>query len=101
VLLGTPELHHWHHHATARVSNFANLAPWTDLLFGTYHLPKGEENWPLGLTEPFPKSYLGMLLTPFVTGAPASGAGGIDAPREASPALSLPMSGATKPGPRR
>ncbi|HEY0095492.1 MAG TPA: sterol desaturase family protein, partial [Archangium sp.] len=65
VLLGAPELHHWHHLATGRVQNFANLAPWTDLLFGTYHRPEGREDWPLGLAEPFPRSYLGMLLTPF------------------------------------
>jgi sterol desaturase/sphingolipid hydroxylase (fatty acid hydroxylase superfamily) len=72
VLLGAPELHHWHHLATERARNFANLAPWTDLLFGTYHLPTGTEDWPLGLTQPFPRSYLGMLLAPFRRGEGAS-----------------------------
>jgi sterol desaturase/sphingolipid hydroxylase (fatty acid hydroxylase superfamily) len=65
LVLGAPELHHWHHLATERAQNFANLAPWTDLLFGTYHHPRGEESWPLGLTGPYPRSYLGMLLAPF------------------------------------
>ncbi|APR77289.1 Sterol desaturase [Minicystis rosea] len=41
-LLGAPELHHFHH---ARVPetrhNFSNLAPWVDVIFGTYHCPKG------------------------------------------------------------
>jgi len=64
-LFGAPELHHWHH---ARVEqtrhNFANLAPYMDWLFGTYHRPVGEERWRLGLTEPFPRGYLGQLLSP-------------------------------------
>ncbi|WP_063769204.1 sterol desaturase family protein [Hyalangium minutum] len=64
-LFGAPELHHWHH---ARVEqtrhNFANLAPYMDWIFGTYHRPEGEERWALGLTEPFPRGYLGQLLSP-------------------------------------
>lgn len=40
LLLGSPELHHWHHARVARTAhNFANLAPWLDLLFRTYHCP--------------------------------------------------------------
>ena len=64
VLLGAPELHHWHHLRGAPVQNFANLAPWTDLLFGTYHNPEGPEAWPLGCAPPLPRSYLGMLAQP-------------------------------------
>lgn len=64
-LFGAPELHHWHH---ARVEqtrhNFANLAPYMDWIFGTYHRPEGEERWALGLTEPFPRGYLRQLLSP-------------------------------------
>jgi sterol desaturase/sphingolipid hydroxylase (fatty acid hydroxylase superfamily) len=65
VLFGAPELHHWHHARDAKPANFANLAPWTDLLFGTYHLPRGAEDWELGLAAPAPRSYLGLLLYPF------------------------------------
>ena len=62
VLLGAPELHHWHHLRRVRAENFANLAPWTDLLFGTYHRPDGdEEDWPLGVEEAVPRGYWGML----------------------------------------
>ncbi len=65
-LLGAPDLHHWHH---ARVGetrhNFANLAPWIDLLFGTYHRPRGEETWELGLVDPWPRGYLAQLVAPF------------------------------------
>lgn len=64
VLLGAPELHHWHHLRSERAQNFANLAPWTDLLFGTYHRPRGPEAWPLGSDHPLPPSYLGMLARP-------------------------------------
>ncbi|MFT3841831.1 MAG: sterol desaturase family protein [Myxococcaceae bacterium] len=66
-LLGAPELHHWHHARVDRTAhNFANLAPWCDLLFGTYHCPEGAETYELGLTEPWPKSYLGQLAKPLL-----------------------------------
>jgi sterol desaturase/sphingolipid hydroxylase (fatty acid hydroxylase superfamily) len=66
VLFGAPELHHWHHLETAETRhNFANLAPWTDLLFGTYHCPEGPETWPLGNPGEAPRSYLGYLVAPF------------------------------------
>jgi sterol desaturase/sphingolipid hydroxylase (fatty acid hydroxylase superfamily) len=66
-VLGAPELHHWHHAALARTEhNFANLAPWLDVVFGTYHRPEGEETYPLGLREPWPKGYVAQLLRPLV-----------------------------------
>jgi sterol desaturase/sphingolipid hydroxylase (fatty acid hydroxylase superfamily) len=85
-LFGAPELHHWHH---ARVEqtrhNFANLAPYMDWIFGTYHRPEGEERWGLGLTESFPRGYLGQLISPLralvlpvreASGAPPAAGGG-------------------------
>lgn len=66
VLLGAPELHHFHHQKTRETAhNFANLAPFLDVLFGTYHRPRGAEAYPLGLTEPFPAGYLAQLAEPF------------------------------------
>lgn len=69
IVLGAPELHHWHH---ARVPetrhNFANLAPYLDMVFGTYHRPRGPETYPLGLTEPWPRRYLAQLVRPFRRG---------------------------------
>jgi hypothetical protein len=42
VLLGAPELHH---SAVPRtLHNFSNLAPWTDVLFGTYHCPPRQDH---------------------------------------------------------
>lgn len=64
VLLGAPELHHWHHARVETTHNFANLAPWLDWVFGTYHCPEGEERWPLGIPEAWPRSYLRLLLEP-------------------------------------
>lgn len=65
-LLGAPELHHWHHaRVPATRHNFANLAPYLDLLFGTYHRPRGPETYPLGLEQPWPRHYLAQLVRPF------------------------------------
>lgn len=65
LLLGAPDLHHWHH---ARVGetrhNFANLAPWIDVLFGTYHRPRADETWDVGLVDPWPRGYLAQLVEP-------------------------------------
>jgi sterol desaturase/sphingolipid hydroxylase (fatty acid hydroxylase superfamily) len=64
--LGAPALHH-HHHArdAARVMNFANLAPWIDVVFGTYERPTGPETYALGVPEPAPRGYLALLWWPF------------------------------------
>ena len=86
-LLGAPELHHWHHarmqtHDARTVHNFANLAPWLDVAFGTYHCPdlrsgergergeRGEEErYALGLSSEAQASragYLGHLVGPLL-----------------------------------
>jgi sterol desaturase/sphingolipid hydroxylase (fatty acid hydroxylase superfamily) len=64
LLLGAPEVHHFHHLRSERTVNFANVAPWTDLLFGTYHCPDGPEEWPLGVEDSPGGGYWGMLLRP-------------------------------------
>lgn len=66
VLFGAPELHHFHHARVERTAhNFANLAPWLDLAFGTYHRPTESETYPFGLSDPWPKGYLAQLVRPF------------------------------------
>jgi len=63
-LLGAPQLHHWHHARVARTThNFANLAPWIDVVFGTHHDPGPDAVYPLGADVP-PRTYLGHLLAP-------------------------------------
>lgn len=65
-VLGAPALHH-HHHArdVAPTANFANLAPWIDVVFGTYVRPRGGPPVALGVAEPAPTSYLALLVWPF------------------------------------
>lgn len=63
-IMGSPELHHWHHTRSRKSCNYGNLCPWMDLLFGTYSCP-GREPTELGVTEPTPRTYLGLLLYPF------------------------------------
>jgi sterol desaturase/sphingolipid hydroxylase (fatty acid hydroxylase superfamily) len=66
ILFGAPELHHFHHRkARETAHNFANLAPYLDLVFGTYHRPHGPETYPVGLPEPRPRGYLALLVEPF------------------------------------
>jgi sterol desaturase/sphingolipid hydroxylase (fatty acid hydroxylase superfamily) len=66
LLLGAPELHHFHHARVERTAhNFGNLAPWLDVVFGTYRRPVSEETYELGLGEAWPKGYLAQLVEPF------------------------------------
>jgi sterol desaturase/sphingolipid hydroxylase (fatty acid hydroxylase superfamily) len=65
-LLGAPELHHWHHARVERTThNFANVAPWIDIVFGTYHRPEGEERYRLGVVGEWPRGYAAQLWHPF------------------------------------
>ena len=62
-----PDLHHFHHARVARTRhNFSNLAPWVDIVFGTYFRPRGEETYAMGVTERWPEGYLAQLVHPFV-----------------------------------
>jgi sterol desaturase/sphingolipid hydroxylase (fatty acid hydroxylase superfamily) len=64
VLIGAPELHHWHHDRDRTAGNYANVSPLMDVIFRTYHCP-GAEPAALGCDEPMPPTYLGQLLHPF------------------------------------
>ena len=64
VLIGAPELHHWHHDRDREAGNYANVSPLMDVLFGTYRCPDHEPA-AFGIHEPIAKSYLGQLLHPF------------------------------------
>jgi sterol desaturase/sphingolipid hydroxylase (fatty acid hydroxylase superfamily) len=65
LLLGAPELHHWHHARQRDAGNYANMAPLMDLLFGTYTCPDHEPDH-VGLHRPLAGSYLGHLVKPFL-----------------------------------
>jgi sterol desaturase/sphingolipid hydroxylase (fatty acid hydroxylase superfamily) len=62
-LLATPGFHHRHHQRDGVVRSYAALFPWLDRLFGTFDAaPAG----PVGLPTPTPRSFLGLLVLPFV-----------------------------------
>lgn len=64
VLIGAPELHHWHHDRDRNAGNYANISPLMDVIFGTYKCPDHEPEH-FGIHEPIPRSYLGQLIHPF------------------------------------
>jgi sterol desaturase/sphingolipid hydroxylase (fatty acid hydroxylase superfamily) len=57
MLIGAPELHHWHH-------DCANISPLMDLLFGTYRCPDPEPE-KFGIRERISPTYIGQMLHPF------------------------------------
>jgi sterol desaturase/sphingolipid hydroxylase (fatty acid hydroxylase superfamily) len=65
LLIGSPDLHHWHHSIERDAGNYANISPLMDWLFGTYNHPPHEPAQ-LGIKEDFPKSYVGQLAAPLV-----------------------------------
>jgi sterol desaturase/sphingolipid hydroxylase (fatty acid hydroxylase superfamily) len=69
MLIGAPELHHWHHDRDRDAGNYANLSPLMDILFGTYRCPTREPA-AFGLKQPGPRTYLGLLVRPLVPRMP-------------------------------
>jgi sterol desaturase/sphingolipid hydroxylase (fatty acid hydroxylase superfamily) len=65
MIIGSPELHHWHHDIERDAGNYANISPLMDILFGTYVCPP-EEPKAFGIKEDFPKNYLGQMLHPLL-----------------------------------
>jgi sterol desaturase/sphingolipid hydroxylase (fatty acid hydroxylase superfamily) len=67
ILIGSPELHHWHHDIERDAGNYANISPIMDKLFGTYVCPPKEPD-NFGIKEDFPKNYFGQLIKPILPG---------------------------------
>lgn len=63
VLIGAPELHHWHHDRARDAGNYANISPLMDVLFGTYRCPDHEPA-AFGVHEPIARTYVGQMLHP-------------------------------------
>ncbi len=63
MLIGSPELHHWHHDKERDRGNYANISPLMDILFGTYVCPSHEPDH-FGIKEQFPTTYMGQMLRP-------------------------------------
>ena len=65
ALIGSPELHHWHHDIERDAGNYANISPLMDKLFGTYTCPTKEPD-EFGIKEDFPQHYVGQILQPML-----------------------------------
>ena len=65
MLIGAPELHHWHHHPSRDSGNYANVSPLMDLLFGTYRCPDHEPEL-VGLAGAEPKNYVRHMIDPIL-----------------------------------
>ena len=67
-LLVSPRFHHWHHavDAQARDKNFSTFFSLTDLVFGTFHLPR-DKSYPQAVGEPehMPERFGAQFLYPF------------------------------------
>lgn len=67
-VIATPAFHRWHHTSEEEGldRNFAGLFPWIDLLFGTFHMPRGRQPQRFGISgETMPKGLLGQLAYPW------------------------------------
>lgn len=64
MLIGSPDLHHWHHDLERDRGNYANISPLMDIIFQTYTCPDKEPD-KVGIKEEFSRNYLGQLLEPF------------------------------------
>jgi sterol desaturase/sphingolipid hydroxylase (fatty acid hydroxylase superfamily) len=76
-VLASPVYHRWHHTSAERggSSNFAGTFPFLDLMFGTFHMPKGELPDAYGQDDPtLPRDFIGQLVHPFRRRTAPSGA---------------------------
>jgi sterol desaturase/sphingolipid hydroxylase (fatty acid hydroxylase superfamily) len=68
-LIASPAFHHWHHTNDDPASinkNYAPMFPWIDRLFGTLHLPRGQQPAIYGTDTPVAHGLAGQLLDPFM-----------------------------------
>ena len=63
TIIGSPQLHHWHHHQDRDAGNYANISPLMDICFGTHRAVEDEPK--LGSGQTWPKGYLAQLIQPF------------------------------------
>ncbi len=65
-LLGSPHLHHWHHEKRkGGFSNYANLSPLMDILFGTYQNPP-ERPTSYGIPEQVRSGWFWQMIEPLM-----------------------------------
>jgi sterol desaturase/sphingolipid hydroxylase (fatty acid hydroxylase superfamily) len=66
-VVASPVFHRWHHSTDpgAQDVNFAGLFPLWDILFGTYHMPRGRVPERFGTDTPVPDGLFAQLAYPF------------------------------------
>jgi sterol desaturase/sphingolipid hydroxylase (fatty acid hydroxylase superfamily) len=66
-VVGSAETHRWHHSREPREANanYGNTVIVWDLLFGTWVLPREREVGLLGLHQPYPRTFAGLMKAPF------------------------------------
>jgi sterol desaturase/sphingolipid hydroxylase (fatty acid hydroxylase superfamily) len=66
-VIASPRFHRWHHtdEPAGRDRNFAGLLPVLDILFGTYHMPKGIRPERFGTETRVPDGLIHQLAFPF------------------------------------
>jgi sterol desaturase/sphingolipid hydroxylase (fatty acid hydroxylase superfamily) len=72
-VVGSAETHRWHHARDPRKAhcNFGNTTIVWDLVFGTWHLPKGAAVDQIGIMDrAYPKGFWAQMVTPFRVTAP-------------------------------
>jgi sterol desaturase/sphingolipid hydroxylase (fatty acid hydroxylase superfamily) len=71
TVIATPSFHRWHHamEDEGNARNFAGLLPLWDLMFGTFHMPRGISPARFGTASPVPRGLLGQMLYPFRAGS--------------------------------
>ncbi len=65
LLIGAPELHHWHHDLDRKAGNYANISPLMDVIFGTYTCPDKEPEQ-FGIDEKLPENYAAQMISPLL-----------------------------------
>lgn len=98
MLIGAPELHHWHHDKDRDAGNYANISPLMDLLFGTYRCP-GHEPERFGIHEPIPSNYAAQMLHPFLPARTSPARNDLTSPPAATAAPAPTSSPAATPAP--
>lgn len=73
ILVGSPELHHWHHDVERDRGNYANLSPLMDKIFGTYTCPP-HEPVKFGIKEEMPDNYIRQMVDPLLPDSLLKGA---------------------------
>jgi sterol desaturase/sphingolipid hydroxylase (fatty acid hydroxylase superfamily) len=60
----SPVFHRWHHAVAPRDRNFAGTFPVWDLMFGTFHMPKGQVPQEYGIGSEMPEGLIPQLIYP-------------------------------------